>query len=283
MHSELDQFKRLCQTLSQHRKLCTGEAIPLPDIGTWPQRVRTEEDFTALVSAAYKLWRENWKLDIGFFLSQPRADGLIHAFDQLIYHLRTAQQHTDNSDATARWNTWTSNACAKEAPVTADDWSACGRALMTEINNAVDGLCRWAAAGRQRQPFRQAWQAKTAESVAAAVSRVASDLGLYLNDGQRKYHVRTVEQRWSKYRLRPGDTAPGVLASLAERSLVSQLAALPFDYEWLLDELRVLGTTDAVPALRLAHAVAEISGTDGEKCLELVKSTWVTLRLDSTT
>ncbi|CAM5302615.1 hypothetical protein SALBM311S_09496 [Streptomyces alboniger] len=103
MHSELDQFKRLCQTLSQHRKLCTGEAIPLPDIGTWPQRVRTEADFTALVSAAYKLWRENWKLDIGFFLSQPRADGLIHAFDQLIYHLRTAQQHTDNSDATARW------------------------------------------------------------------------------------------------------------------------------------------------------------------------------------
>ncbi|MDT0572934.1 hypothetical protein RM704_36685 [Streptomyces sp. DSM 3412] len=43
----------------------------LPDIGSWPQQVGTEADFTALVSTAYKLWSKNWEVDIGFFLSQP--------------------------------------------------------------------------------------------------------------------------------------------------------------------------------------------------------------------
>jgi hypothetical protein len=124
----------------------------------------------------------------------------------------------------------------------------------------------------------RAWQAKVAESVEAVVTRVADDLGLYLHQGQYDYHVRAVRGRWSKYRLRRSETAGDVLASFAEQSLVSRMDRLPCDYQQILDELGVLGTNDAVAALHLAHAVAEISGATGETYVKLLETVWVSLR-----
>lgn len=87
-----------------------------------------------------------------------------------------------------------------------------------------------------------------------------------------------VERRWSKYTLRSGETAALVMASFADSSLVSNLGRLPCDYVEILDEAQVLGTRDAVAALRLAHSVAEISLAKGDTYLKLVTSTWTTLR-----
>lgn len=56
------------------------------------------------------------------------------------------------------------------------------------------------------------------------------------------------------------------------------LGRLPCDYLDILDELQVLGTKDAVVALRLAHSVAEISLAEGDAHVKLVTSTWTTLR-----
>ncbi|WP_086564540.1 hypothetical protein [Streptomyces africanus] len=282
MPSDVEHFRRLCRTLAQHRRICTGESLLIPDERAWPESVRSEAEFDLLVSAAYKLWRETWKLDIGFLLAQRGADRPARNFDRLIYELRTASQHTDNDDAEARRDAWTSDACGGHPPTTGDDWVLCGQALMAAINVAVDCLGRLASAGRHSSEFRQAWQAKVSESVPSIVERVASDLGMYLSQNNQAYHVRQVERLWNRYRLRRGETPAIVIAGLAECSLVGQVDRLPCSYEAILDELCVLGTADAAPALRLAHAVAEIAGTKGDAYLKQVKSIWASLRLSDT-
>lgn len=282
MDGEVQEFERLCQVLSEERRICTGNPLDLTHIDSWPRPMRTEAEFVALVTAAYKLWRETWKLDVGFLFSQRRTDGAARDFDALIYQLRTAQQHADNSEATTRWQRWTRDAAGGQAPTTDIEWRACGRALMAALNTAIDCLHKIAADGRCHASFRHAWQAKVAESVEAVVTRVAADLGMELNPGQRGHHVRDVERRWGRYRLRHNETATDALASFAERSLVSGMEPLPCDYQRILEELHVLGSGDAVAVLHLAHAIAEISNTTGETYVKLVESTWAALRPSTT-
>ena len=214
MHGEVTEFKRLCATLAQHRRGSVGEPLDTSFLASWPASVQTSADFAGLVSAAYQMWQENWKLDIGFLLGY-RRDGAAHDFDRLIYQLRTHQQHTDNSEATARFTLWTRAACAGGDPATADDWLSCGTALMTELNAGVRVLCQTAARGDR--PFRSAWRAKVSETPEAAVTRVADDLGLQLSQWRRQKHALQVTNRWKNYRLRPGQDATGVLASFSPR------------------------------------------------------------------
>ena len=278
MRSEVEEFKRLCGVLSLHRQICTGEELDMSLTHSWPSDVSTETEFGALVSKSYMLWRETWMLDIGFLRGPRRAGGPIWDFDDLIYKLRTAQQHSDNREAVARSEEWVKTACGRNAPATYDEWAVCGRALMLGLNVAIERLCKLAAAGRRDTSFRQAWLAKVSESVESIVSSVVDDLGMHLDERQRQRHVREVERRWKSYRLRRGETAAEVLASFAERSLVSAMDRLPCDHQQVLDELGVLGSVDASAVLRLAHTVAEISGTSGETFVKLVGSTWASLR-----
>ncbi|MFM9550820.1 hypothetical protein ACKI19_00695 [Streptomyces caniscabiei] len=278
MNSELDEFEKRCRILSQHKSLCTGESLVVPPRTQWPDAVRDEASFSAVVSGVYKLWRENWKLDVGFLLRARGDSTVAREFDQLIYELRTADQHTDNAAATARRAEWTKSACGGHTPASSDDWAACGRALVVGLNAAVASLTSLAAANRTQPTFQHAWQAKYSESVQSVVTQVAADLNLNLPRASRQHHEGQVERRWSKYTLRPGETAAQVIASFAESSLVSSLGRLPCDYVEILEELQVLGTKDAVAALRLAHSVAEISLAKGDAYLKLVTSTWTTLR-----
>ncbi|MFG3508674.1 hypothetical protein ACGF5F_24605 [Streptomyces sp. NPDC047821] len=283
MDSELDEFENRCRTLLQHKRLCTGEALFVPTRSQWPAAVQNEASFSALVSGTYKLWRETWKLDVGFLLRAKGDSAAAREFDQLIYQLRTADQHTDNVAATTYRAEWTRSACGGRPPASQEDWAACARALMIALNAAVACLTKLAAVNRVQLVFRQAWQAKYSESVQAVVTQVAADLSLNLPAATRQYHERQVERRWSRYRLRTDETAAQVLASFAECSLVSDLGRLPCDYLDILDELQVLGTKDAVAALRLAHSVAEISLAKGDAYIKLVTSTWTTLRSGRTT
>jgi hypothetical protein len=215
-------------------------------------------------------------MDIAF-LSGYRSDGAARYFNGLIYQMRTALQHDDNERAGARFAQWKREACGGHEPAGADDWLTCGIALMTELNAGMSVLCQTAARGREPS-FRAAWQAKMSETPEAAVTRVADDLGLWLNQGQHSWHTRQVERLWSKYRPRPGEVAGDVLSSYAEQTLVSRVETLPCDYVDVLTELEVLGKRDAVPALHLAHAVAEITGVLGDAYLKRLKDVWLSLR-----
>lgn len=275
MHGEVTEFKRLCATLAQHRRGSVGEPLDTSFLASWPASVQTSADFAGLVSAAYQMWRENWKLDIGFLLGY-RRDGAAHDFDRLIYQLRTHQQHTDNSEATARFTLWTRAACDGGDPATTDDWLSCGTALITELNAGIRVLCQTAARGDR--PFRSAWRAKVSETPEAAVTRVADDLGLRLSQRQRQKHALQIGNRWKNYRLRPGQDATDVLASFAEQSLVARVDPLPCSYQDVLAELGILGSLNAVSALHLAHAVAEITSAQGDAYLKRLKETWAFLR-----
>jgi hypothetical protein len=277
MQNDIDDFKNRCLVLSVHRSTCVGEALNLDFLESWPADVRSGADFTLLVSAAYQMWREGWKLDIGFLLGGLR-DTAAHDCDQLIYALRTWAQHTDNRSAEEISQRWLRLACEGRDPAGADDWHRCGAQLMKALNAGMEMLNQTAANVRC-DPARVAdWQAKVGESPEAAITKVAADLGLRLNPRQRQEHARRIASQWKYYTLRPGEVAGNALAILAERVLVARIEALPCDYLDVLDELRVLGSGDAIPALHLAHAVAEITGTAGEEFLKRLTTTWVSLR-----
>nr|BFE32915.1 hypothetical protein GCM10010200_051660 [Actinomadura rugatobispora] len=277
MQSEVTDFRNRCVVLSAHRSICVGLPFDNSFLESWPTNVHSDADFARLVSVAYRLWRESWKLDIGFLIGNRRS-GAAYEFDQLVYNLRTAAQHTDNRGAEDRSQRWLRDACAGRDPETRDDWHQCGTLLMKSLNAAVEVLNQKAAIVRRDQTRRANWQAKVGESPEAAITKVAADLGLRLSMHQRKEQSRRITNQWKNYVLRPGEAAADALADLAERSLVSRMDPLPCDYLDVLDELRVLGSRDAVPALHLAHAVAEITGASGEDFLKQLGATWASLR-----
>lgn len=275
MHGEITEFRGLCSTLAQHRRISVGEPLDTSFLASWPTDVQSGADFARLVSAAYQMWRENWNVDIGFLLGY-RRNGAAHDFDRLIYQLRTSQQHADNREARTRFVLWTRDACSGRDPATADDWLSCGTALMAALNAGAHSLCQTAARGDK--PFRSAWLAKVSETPEAAVTRVADDLGLQLHPRQRQYHARQVAGWWKKYRLGQGEDARDVLASFAEESLVSRVERLPCSYQDVLTELGMLGSHDAVAVLHLAHAVFEITNTSGDEYLMRLRDAWELLR-----
>ena len=277
MRDEIEEFRRLCMVLSQHRRISVGESLNTSLLDSWPAAAEGRADFSALISAAYQLWREDWKPDISFLRSYATG-GAARDFDELIYQLRTALQHRDNARATARFEAWTQAVCGGKDPLSEDDWLACGMALMAALNDALAQLCRTAARGREAA-FRSAWHSKVSESPDAAVSRVADDLGLQLSMGQRGYHTRQVAWDYDRHRLRPGDAAASVLDSYAERTLVSRMSLLPLGYMDILAELGMLGSPDAIAALHLAHAVAEVTSTTGDVYLKRLNEVWALLHL----
>jgi hypothetical protein len=278
MRDELQQLAASCELLSAHKRVCTGESMISPEISTWPEDVESDALFKELVSLAYMLWREAWKQDIGFLSGVGRSNGAMKEFDNLIYALRTANQHTDNKEALEASDKWAKNACGgRSAPATSEDWRNCGRVLLHTLNQAVQDLSAIAAWVRRQERVRQAWRKKQEESVEGTVVSVAADLGLQLRDRSLAHHVRQVEWRWSKYRMRAGQNPGDVLASFAEAELISRLSPLPCSYLDILQELNALGSREAVPALLLAHGVAGASRLSGAAFVRTVATIWEAL------
>ncbi|MFG2845146.1 hypothetical protein ACGF12_18535 [Kitasatospora sp. NPDC048296] len=246
-----------CTTLARHRQISIGMVLDLSPLAAWPDGAQDEPGFKELVSTAYKLWWETWKLDVRFLISF-RPQGGARDFDHLINLLRTSHQHAGTGKQDEQAKQWARNVCGGRDPATSDDWMACGTALMETFNTAIDVLCQ-TITQHQNRGFRTAWQNKVAVSEEAVVVRVAADLGMRLNEGLQGYHVSQVKRRWASYRLRRDETADDTLAAFAEQSLISRAEALPCSYLDVLSELKVLGTPKAVPALRLAHAGPSVS------------------------
>jgi hypothetical protein len=277
MRSELTEFRQHCVTLAQHRRISVGDALDTGFLSSWPEDVSSEAEFGELVSRTYQLWRESWRLDVGFLLAETTNGDAAHVFDELIHHLRTAIHHSDNDVAERLYKGWAANVCEGRHPVSSHDWHSVGTALMSAFNAAMAVLCSCAACGRHAA-FRAGWTAKVSDSPEEIVLRVANDLGMSLSPGQRDYHVREVTRRWSRFTLRPGQVAMDVLEDFAEQSLLSRVGRIPCRYQDVLDELRVLGTPRAEGALHLAHAVYEVTGIRGDDYRKLLKATWTMLR-----
>lgn len=276
MRAEFAEFRGHCATLARHRQISVGVALDLTSLASWPDGVQDRAGFKELVSAAYQLWRETWKIDVRFLMSQ-RQNGPAQDFDRLVDKLRTSQQHADTGTPDAESAQWARTVCGGHDPELPDDWLACGTALMTAFNAAISALCQ-IVAQHQSPGFRTAWQAKVDVSEEAVVVRVAADLGIQLNAGLQGYHVSQVKRRWAGYRMKRGEVSADVLAAFAEQSLISRVETLPCSYLEVLGELGVVGTREAVRALHLAHAVAEITQAVGESYMKQLKEVWALLR-----
>ncbi len=275
MHAEVEEFRGRCATLARHRQISIGTPLDLSLLESWPDGVQDRAGFKELVSATYQLWRETWKLDVRFLMSR-QLQVATRDFDRLINQLRTSQQHADTGTLDEEAAQWARDVCGGRNPATSDDWRACGTALMDALNTAIGALCQ-TVVQNQSSDFRAAWQAKVSVSEEAVVLRVAADLGLQLNNSQVGSAVSQVKRRWAGYRLKPGEVADDVLASYAEQSLISRTESLPCSYLDVLGALEVLGRREAVHALRLAHAVAEITHAVGESYMKRLKEVWALL------
>jgi len=149
---------------------------------------------------------------------------------------------------------------------------------MSLLSSAVDELADVAAWVTRDTRARTDWQRRAAESVHAIVGLVAADLGLRFTDRDFDYHKRQVDGRWRNQFVRPGQDPRSVLMSLVEQQLISRVDVLPCNYQEVLEELNVVGSASAVPALQLAHAIATISRTRGEDFVKLVVTTWTSLQ-----
>jgi hypothetical protein len=275
MWDEIARFEVEHERLSLHKRGCTGEPLePLPQTAL-PASVDSNAAFQALVTQVWVHWHEKWGGDVGFLLgtagqAAPRA----RSFGQTLKRIRTAHQHATDEHAVRARDEWLHQACGTQRPSGPDDWATCARELIVHLIDAVTELADVAMTVQQREDKRRAWQQRTAESVRAAVVRVATDLGLQLSEGTIDYHKRQVEGRWRGYRVPQGRDARSELDSLAERSLMAQSPRLPCDHLEILHELEVIGSPSAFAGIQLAHAVAAISRTRGDAFLKLVVATW---------
>ncbi|MWA02722.1 hypothetical protein F8568_020555 [Actinomadura sp. LD22] len=64
--------------------------------------------------------------------------------------------------------------------------------------------------------------------------------------------------------------------------IAQHLTPLPGGYSAVLNQLDLFGKPDAAVALRLAHAISEVSGAKGEPLLKLIETVWSTLRPEPT-
>ncbi len=277
MTGEIAQFEASYRRLSQHKLLSTGQILEPPNWTAWPQGVNSDETFRKLVSEVYKLWREQWGVDVGYLLKTRCPATCAHSFDRLLNQLRTAHQHATNDTAIQALG-WLRQVCDGRAPATPQDWTKCGNELTSLLSSAVDELADRAAEVTRNKSARMDWHRRAAESVYATVGMVAADLGLQFSDRDFNYHKRQVDGRWRNKFVGPGQDPHSVLMSLVEQQLTSRVGDLPCSYQEVLDELNVVGSSSAVPALQLAHAIATISRTRGEDFMKLVVTTWTALQ-----
>lgn len=270
------------------RAATTGHGLTQPPVAAWTQSTGSDGDFARLASSIYTWWKESWADDVvllGRLTGNPPA---LYEFTRSLTLIRTAQQHDDAPDATAFLELWSRRACGTASPTTPDEWRACGDALWSELRAAGTALraaARRAAADRRlAQRWSQAVSARTDVDVGDTRDVVMGDLRLSFREGDLAYVQRQLEASWSRRVRTVRDDAQSALTHLVERYLVGRgLTDLPCSYVEVLEHLGLTGEAQALPALLLAHAVAEAAEyRDVPDFLGKVENLWRQMR-DPTT
>ena len=244
------------------RAAATGQALVEPSVDSWPETTASEGEFARLVSASYTWWKESWADDVvllGRLTGRPAA---LHDFTRVVTLLRTAQQHDGVRDAAVFFETWTRRACGSAPPATDTDWTACGEALWVQLRTAAAALRTAARRARADRRLAHRWSQDVAVRAAVDVADtrdvVLADLGRSYNDGALDFVLRQLEASW-KWRVRTvRDDAQAALDHVVERHLLGRaLTDLPCPYVDVLERLGLVGAPGAVPALLLAHSLAE--------------------------
>lgn len=249
--------------LARARQLATGSPLDVdaPDLSP---RCATEAEFDRLVTGYYKFIHEEISGDISF-LAQMQRTPESDSIRRLLYHLRTAAQHSDNDTAVRVAHDWRSKYSSPQAA--ADSLAAAlGRAL-GELGSLALRVARDPDAAAR-------WSEVLAVDTGTIFSAVVSDLGLQFTPANQRRMVRLVDKRL-EVQPRSGDRR-ALVAEYCVQEVLSDRRPLPVPYYQVLDSLGLLGAPGASGAVLVAHSVAEIAPALQEDAfLARVKETWL--------
>jgi len=250
--------------LALNKKLCTGVALTYGRPPNLDPLCTNEEEFIALVTDYYVLFREALRVDVGF-LRSVEDTAAVRSFDKLIYELRTAKQHHDNQQAAAAYERWTSEY---------HPWARAAKKLASLLADALRQLEQLSARVRRDQQLSRAWLEKASLQPEAVFESVCQDLCVRFSTGNRRRLIRNVTARLQ--RLRPGDDVRSAAEEYAVQEITSQNRALPLPYFEVLDRLGLIGKKESRAALLLAYSITDSTNLAGEDFLSRVEEVWET-------
>jgi len=242
--------------------MATGSSLGIDPPNLAP-KCGTESDLKSLISAYYTFYNERLAKERSFLLGL-RPTPQLEQLRQLIYNLRTANEHSDNTRAEAKAVQWRRQF---GTPQDAAD------TLAASLTQGLELLGNIAAAVARDSGLAAQWRQLLAVDVGTVFSAVAYDLGLSFREGDRRRMVRLVEKRL-EIRPDPGDRRV-IVAEYCAQEVLSDRRPLPVPYDQVLDALGLLGTAGASGAILAAHSVAEIAPElNGDAFITRVVETW---------
>ncbi|NRI69042.1 hypothetical protein FEZ60_26320 [Rhodococcus sp. MS16] len=247
--------------VARNKLLCCGVELEYhkpPDLN--PKRP-TVADFDALVTEYYTLFRENMRGDVAFLLSIERKREVVE-FDNAVYLLRTAKQHTDNPKATAFYDSWTGTRTFQTA----------AEALAVCFTNALLQLVVVSNLVRRDSELTEAWKSRASIEPASIFEAVCDDLKVRFSVANKKRLIRNVTNRVQ--RLRADVDTRVATEGFCVEEIVAQSISLPVPYVEILDRLGLIGASNASAALLMAYSVQASTNLTGDEFLLRVEETW---------
>lgn len=277
-----DTLVRLAALVGDARRAATD--VPLPPLTFAPDLdCSTSGGFDSLVTRLYRWTKEECRQDFDFLVgnvAHPDA-ALLRTFRRDLNALRQQSQHS-GPDRRAQAVGWFRRVVEVDVPTQSDQWSACAVALHTQAENAFRVLIAMAR-HTQSDPLMSAQWRRIVESmqldIQAAVAGALQLLGRRPPLGTVGFLERQVDNEWSfrSRNLSPTDDRDGALRAIAAKVVVGWATEpLPMSPYQLLSALG-LSPGDVLPALLIAHAVAEVADDD-EELMPKVESTFEHVR-----
>lgn len=219
-------------------------------------------DFDAMVTHYYTLFREGIRRDVDF-LRSVRSSPRANSFDNTVYKLRTAKQHSDNQAAKTFYATFTSGL----------SWEAAAAKFLGEATAALSELEQISFEVRRDAKMRKAWRESTAVETDAVFGAVCRDLNVSFSSGRRQQLLRNVE--FHRRKLAVGTDVRAAVEQFCVREIAAaQTLDLPVRYFEVLDRLSLIGHRNASAALLMAYAVRAATSLTGEHFLDRIERTW---------
>lgn len=250
-------------TISQNKLICTGVLLDFTVSPDMTPTVDSEADFTQLVSDYYVLFREEITQDVSF-LRGVQGHRSIAEFDNAIYLLRTAKQHSDNARAATFYREWQTRH---------GTWQEQASAIARLLLQALVELAHCSARVRRDRALTDGWRSNAAADPSSIFEAVCRDLAISFSRGNSARLIRSVEAR-VKHHLSPGDNAHDKIQAWCAEEVTGQLRDLPVPYHAVLDRLGLLGDRRAGAALHLAYSIAASTSLRGGPFLDRIEESW---------
>lgn len=279
------QFQRKLEVFCDVRGEVTGVALHAPDPAEW-QIDRLKD----LVSAVYKLLREDWRDEIEYVARiasiEVTREKALTRYLLTIRDLRQSAEHSDTPDADHALRMWLKEAVGTSTLDASNEGDACRYVLQqgVEALSALVGLAKQAQ--KDYQTSTQ-WSSFVADAdsfdLTTELLVVAGDLGAGPFGKRFEGELTRRLQRgwnWRAKELTASDDRRRALETEILRVLASELlGSIPCSYVDVLEALDLdPGTEEALGAVLIAHGAARLADYDDtETFLDLVRASTTSL------